>query len=77
MVEMKLELYFESAFKIFLQENVKPELSDFQVLLVAYFKIMFIFLLLLLLLFWYKKRQKNSNFQIVYIISKNNSVFVQ
>jgi hypothetical protein len=29
MVEMKLELYFEPASKIFLQENVKPELSDF------------------------------------------------
>jgi len=54
---MKLELYFEPASKIFLQENVKPELSDFQVLLVAYFKIMFILLLLvLLLLLWYKTR---------------------
>lgn len=48
--EMNLELYFEPASKIFLQENVKPELSDFQVLLGAYFKIMFILLLLLLLL---------------------------
>jgi len=43
---MKLQLYFEPASKIFLHENVKPELSDFQVLLVTYFKIMFILLLL-------------------------------
>jgi hypothetical protein len=37
------------------------------VLLVAYYKIMFVLLLLLLLL-RYKTRQKNSNFQIVCII---------
>jgi hypothetical protein len=29
MVEMKLQLYFEPTSKIFLQENVKPELSHF------------------------------------------------
>jgi hypothetical protein len=51
MVEMKLELFFEPASKIFLQENAKPELSDFQVLLVAYFKVM-----LLLLFLRYKTR---------------------
>lgn len=71
---MKLQLYFEPTSKILLQENVKPELSDFQVLSVPYFKIMFILLLLLLFL-RYKTRQKNRFKNC--IITKSSSTYLQ